>query len=327
MIQSFGTTIISEILKGQSYWSEGTISKWIGFSETPKVGVKTTFSRSIDEITIHNTETPADQSIQDTVDSISRSHEARFGYDTKSCKWVEVAYHYLIGNDWTVVQTRCLNEIGYHNSKNNLHSIGIALVWNLNDAKPSPEQYEALNVLLSVLTQVFTWAEVKPHRSRWSTCPGKYFDKLEIKDYLYISDKPVKKNNLLWTYTISRYYSPEPWQDHYFGWKTYAQDVTTQCGAWAIGNNGCSYPADWHRLNDSDILRSIACPAQFPLGTRFNIKGWWWVTCVDRGWSIINRKLDLRAWYGIDWLKTIEGTKRPAGDVTVTEIDFSNVKK
>ena len=268
---------------------------------------------------MHNTETPSSQTLQETVDSISKTHEKRFGYDTKSCKWVEVAYHYLISKDWTVVQTRCLDEIGYHNSKNNSKSIWIALVWNFNNEKPSKEQYQALNVLLWVLTQVFTGAEIKPHWGRWSSCPWKNFDSTLIGI--------GTKKSLLGKYNMTRYYSPTTGQSEYMYWKTYEQDVTTQCWKDAIGNDWCSIPANNIRLTEKDVLKVVACPWEFPLGTRFEIKWYWWVTCVDRWWSIKWRTLDIRAWYGELWMWRIKNTVRPAGDITITNIDFSNIKR
>lgn len=173
--------------------------------------------------------------------------------------------------------------------------------------------------MLWILTQIFTWAEIKPHRSRWSSCPWKYFNKNKII--------AVSKNRYLWKYNLTRYYSPQPNQDRYFMGKTYEQDVITNCWANAIWNDGCSYPANWVKLKDSDALKVVACPAEFPLGTRFEIKWYWWVTCVDRGWDIKTGRLDLWAGYWMAGLFQIENSKRPAGEVTISNIDFSNVRK
>ena len=217
------------------------------------------------------------------------------------------------------MQTRCLDEIGYHNSKNNQHSIGVAIAWNFNNEKPSEEQYKALNVLLWVLTQIYSWAEIKPHRSWNSNCPWKYFDKNKIDI--------VWKKWFLWIYDMTRYYSPEQWQPRYFMWKTYEQDVITNCWASAIWNNWCSIPANNIKLKDSDSQKVVACPWELPLWTKLEIKDYWWVTCVDR-WSAIKwKRLDLWAWYGMKWLEYIEQVKRPAWNIEIVNIDFSWVKK
>lgn len=232
----------------------------------------------------------------------------------------------MIWADGTVVQTRCLDEVWYHNSKNNSSSIGIALLWNLNKEKPTKEQYEALNVLLWVLTQVFTGAEVKPHWWWKATCPWKYFDKNMVMQFLPMLVKN-NKNPLLGTYNITRYYSPITWQTHYYKNKTYEQDVTMNCWASNIGNDWCMYPANWVKLTEKDSLKVVACPWQFPLGTRFEIESYGRVKCIDRGSAIQWRRLDLWAWYWDAWLFRIETQKRPAWDVNVINIDFSNVKK
>ena len=49
----------------------------IVFSEAPAVGAKT-YSRKIEIINIHNTETEETQSLSDAVKRISESHEKRF---------------------------------------------------------------------------------------------------------------------------------------------------------------------------------------------------------------------------------------------------------
>ena len=55
-----------------------------------------------------------------------------------------ISYHYLIAKDGLVVQTRCIDEIGFHNSRHNEDSLGVALVGNFNKEKPTTAQYKAL---------------------------------------------------------------------------------------------------------------------------------------------------------------------------------------
>lgn len=193
------------------------------------------------------------------------------------------------------------------------------MVWNFNKEKPSKEQYQALNALLWVLTQVFTGANIKPHRWWWSSCPGKYLDSTMLGIWT--------KKSLLGKYNLTRYYSPQIWQQKYFMDKTYEQDVITNCWKDAIGNDWCSYPANWKKLDDKQAWYVVACPWEFPLGTKFEIKGYWWVSCVDRWWDIKDRRLDMWMWYWELWLFKIQNTVRPAWDITITNIDFSNIKR
>lgn len=127
-------------------------------------------------------------------------------------------------------------------------------------------------------------------------------------------DQPRQKTANAWT--MARYYSPEPGQDHYFQNKTYKADVCTNCGCWG----DCSTTADGHVLTNQDIGKVVACPPEYPLGTQFNIEWRWWVTCRDRGGSIQWKILDIWMWYGISWLTTIETTSRPAGEITILSI-------
>jgi len=271
---------------------------------------------------IHNTETPQSETLQETVDSISKSHHRRFPTQKLSCVGTYISYHYLIAKDWLVVQTRCIDEIGFHDGKTNETSIGVALVGNFNTPleTPTKEQYEALRQLLTILKWQFTGAIVQPHWSWGSSCPWKLFDKNEIIDF--IKNIPTNKNPLLWVYNITRYYSPEQWQDHYFMNKTYEADVTTNCGKDAIGNDNCLYPARWWKFTKEDEGRVVACWQQFPAFTKFEIKGYWWVTCRDRGSAIVWKRLDLRVGKGMSWLNVIENTKRPAWDVEIINIKF-----
>jgi 3D (Asp-Asp-Asp) domain-containing protein len=176
-------------------------------------------------------------------------------------------------------------------------------------------------MLLTILKIQFTWSTVKGHRWWWSSCPWKLFDQNQISSFL---KKIVKSdtNSLLWTYNITRYYSPVQGQSKYYAWKTYEADVTMNCGKSNIGNDWCLYPSDGIKLTKEDAGKVVACWSQFPKGTKFEIEGYGWVTCRDRGSAIVWKKLDLWMWIWQSWLNSIETTKRPAGDVTIKSILF-----
>jgi len=290
----------------------------VRFYEAPQVRVETAYKREIKEITIHNTESENYDKMQ-LLNSIASNHSKRLS-EQDSCMWLSIWYHYIVFQDWTVVQTRCIDEIWYHNSKNNKTSLWIALEWNFNKIKPTKEQYEALRQLLEILKIQFPDAEVKPHRAWKSSCPGKNFNQKEIAQYIKPTKSVSKKNTLLWTYNITRYYSPMTWQSHYYKWKTYEEDVITNCWISAINNDKCLYPARWWKLTDENKLRIVACWQQFPFYTKFEIKWHWRVECRDR-WSAVNwNHLDIRAWIGEDWLNTIENSQRPAWNVEVINV-------
>lgn len=281
----------------------------IWFSKAPQVRAETAFKRKIDEITIHNTESESTD-YEALIKSISISHERRFGKNT-SCMWVDIWCHYLIFKDWTVVQTRCIDEIGYHNSKNNKTSLWVALVWNFNNEKPSQEQYDALNILLWVLKSNFTWAVVKPHRAWGASCPWKYFDQNQISWYLNNNiPLPTIKDGSIWTFVLSRYYSPQDWQTDYFQWNI-RNEVKMNC--WISPkvlklSDNCIYPSNWEQLKPEMAWLVGACP-EWLFNKTLIIDMWFGkqeFRCIDKWWAIVWNRLDIRAWFWQVWYDNIK---------------------
>lgn len=132
--------------------------------------------------------------------------------------------------------------------------------------------------------------DIKLHRDVGkSSCPWKFFD---ITAYNLWEYKPRTEQ----IFSLSRYYSPVQWQSKYYQWKTYEADVTMNCGADAIWNNWCLYPANWRILTNEMRWKVVACPKEYPLGTKFYFEWIWEVTCVDRWWAIVWNRLDMRCW-------------------------------
>lgn len=259
--------------------------------------------RDYNYIIIHHTWTPVK-----SIETEMVSNKRKFGV---------YPYHYYIGVSWDVVKARELDEIvgATWNMEANNNWIHISLIWNFNETKPTIEQYNALNILIKQIKDKLKMElEIKWHKDFAKTsCPWANFNFGMIGKFI----PEVTKWN--W-WTMTRYYSPEPNQSKYYAWKTYEADVTMNCWSSAIGNDWCSYPANWRRLISNVAWRVVACPKDYPLWTKFEIKNYWWVTCVDR-WSAINgKKLDLRMWYWEEALDRILKEKRPAGDIEVLTI-------
>lgn len=177
------------------------------------------------------------------------------------------------------------------------------MVWDFNKKNPTQEQYEALDLLLGILKEEFTWATVKPHRSRWSNCPWKYFDQTKI----WIQ----AKTNKIWEYVLSRYYSPEPNQKAYFK-GSYLADVKMNCWLnkdWTAWD--CSHTANWYELKRWDEGFVWACPQRLK-GKKIQIDMGFWKQdfyCADVWSAIIWNRLDIRAWYGQEWYDNIKQGK------------------
>lgn len=96
------------------------------------------------------------------ISTITRDHKLR-GFTT-------VGYHYVILRDGVVQKGRPDGEVGAHVVGKNTGSLGICLVGGLNDTTGKPEnnftekQFEALRVLLQILTKQHPKAKVVGHR-------------------------------------------------------------------------------------------------------------------------------------------------------------------
>lgn len=215
--------------------------------------------------------------------------------------------HYIIWYKWDVVQSNPLDDMvwairkdKYNTEKKvddgNMNWIHIEMVGNFNEAPPTEAQYKALNKLINELKLKYDWIEIKYHQDFQSkNCPWIYFNRN------FMDSKPTTKNKYI-TFQLSRYYSPVPNQERYYNNKTYEQDVTMNCGKWAINNDSCLIPADGKRYTDADIYKSVACPPEYKLWTKIHLEWIWVVTCRDRWSAIQNNRLDMRCWQWMEWL-------------------------
>lgn len=101
-------------------------------------------------------------------------------------------------------------------------------------------------------------------------------------------------------YGISRYYSPMPGQSSYYLNRSYEKDKEMNC--W---HGDCLDTANGYILKPEDAHKVIACPSNFDFWTRFFIEDIWEVVCYDRGGAIKNKRLDLWAWIGEEWLDNV----------------------
>lgn len=87
-----------------------------------------------------------------------------------------VGYHYVIEKDGSVIQARVDTEIGAHDTGENLDSIGICLVGDFTNSRPTFEQEISFALLLRQLMLKYNISvnSIEPHRRDDNTdCPGK----------------------------------------------------------------------------------------------------------------------------------------------------------
>ncbi|WAW09981.1 N-acetylmuramoyl-L-alanine amidase [Oxalobacter vibrioformis] len=116
--------------------------------------------RKINHIVIHCSATRPSQDT--SAADIDRMHRGR--------GWLGIGYHYVIKRDGTVETGRPLEKPGAHVEGHNAYSIGICLSGGVAEDGKTPEmnytkkQFNALEDIMSELTQRFPKAEVLGHR-------------------------------------------------------------------------------------------------------------------------------------------------------------------
>jgi len=109
---------------------------------------------------------------------------------------------------------------------------------------------------------------------------------------------PVNKE-FLWVYNISRYYTPVPNQEKYYLGRTYEEDL-------AMNTSWDPYvTADGYRLSAKDAHKVVACPQPMKMGTKLFIEWIGNVVCHDRWGAIKNKRIDLWAWVGTEWMNNV----------------------
>lgn len=109
--------------------------------------------RTIDKVVIHHTAV-VQPDLDTLLTSVNRNHAQRLHPESNDLGY-HIAYHYIIGVDGTVVQTRGLHEVGYHASNLSINqtSIGIGLSGNFDIQEPTDAQYQACMELINTVEQ------------------------------------------------------------------------------------------------------------------------------------------------------------------------------
>jgi len=120
------------------------------------------------------------------VEEIDKWHRNR-----KSDPFIGIGYHYVIRACGAIEKGRPDSRQGAHVLKHNHHSIGIALTGRLSEHPPTPEQLDALEVLLTALRLRYPHAELVGHfRLQPTECPGNKFPWDELWERLQNNSAP-----------------------------------------------------------------------------------------------------------------------------------------
>lgn len=265
---------------------------------------------------LHHTATDQNASSEDVLQSMIR----RYGEP--------VPTHYIIDKDWTVLNPVPITQpAGWFSTKNwgltldeaitlNWQSIHIEVVWTWTDtenpASLPKAQLDAMKNLVNELKSKYQNAEVTAHslidKNKW-TC-WQALLKTYNSESNYNSNKSSDSKWI--TFSLSRYYSVMPNQKRYYNNRSYEEDFKMNCSWDPL------VTANWHQLTDADKYKSVACPKEYPLWTKFYLEWIWEVTCNDRGSAIKTKnwevRVDMRCWIADDaldnWSKCPTGKRR-----------------
>lgn len=198
--------------------------------------------------------------------------------------------HYIVGCSWDFVKVNDMERVvgATLNSDANWNGVHIEIVGDFNKGVPSDAQYEMVNQLIQWILEKHPDMEIKGHKDfQAKNCPWVNFDWSRIKTY---------KEPEYIEFSLSRYYSVLPDQKRYYSDRSYEEDFKINCAG------DCLVTANWHQLTDKDKYKSVACPKEYPLGTKIWLDGVGEVVCNDR-WGAINwNRIDMRCWIGDDAL-------------------------
>ncbi|MEO1236759.1 MAG: peptidoglycan recognition family protein [Planctomycetota bacterium] len=107
---------------------------------------------------------------EDRIEQIRQIH-------TRDRGWADLGYHFVIDRQGRVYQGRSVTFQGAHVSDNNPHNLGIMMLGNFEQQKPTREQVDAMSRFTRQMmaaygvpgSRVQTHREIKP-----TACPGRY---------------------------------------------------------------------------------------------------------------------------------------------------------
>ena len=122
---------------------------------------------------------------QRKIDSIKRIRDLHIRIN----KWEDIGYHYLIDKKGKIHVGRSEKFIGAHVFGHNKNSVGICLIGNFDEEKPTKKQIKTLiNFLKERIKQYKIRKEdILGHREFsgvTKTCPGKFMDMEKIREII-----------------------------------------------------------------------------------------------------------------------------------------------
>jgi hypothetical protein len=120
----------------------------------------------------------SERSVATRIESIRRAHRQR------GSEWVDIGYHYIIDPSGRVWEGRPITIEGAHVSKTNEHNLGICVLGNFDEQRPTSDTLNTLDSFVAYqarlhrvsMRNVFTHQELKP-----TACPGRNLQKYMLE--------------------------------------------------------------------------------------------------------------------------------------------------
>jgi len=144
-----------------------------------------------------------------SVESIHRDHRSR--RDRSGRPWLGIGYHFVIGNgsgmaDGQISPTfRWKQQLhGAHSGSlpHNSQGIGICLIGNFENSKPTPAQHAAVTELIRQIVRHYNieMGNIIGHSNvRATACPGRYFP---LRDVIQDSTRSVTVTDPIYSFTV-----------------------------------------------------------------------------------------------------------------------------
>ena len=143
--------------------------------------------REINKVVLHNTAVlqETQPSSKKMITSMSRRHKDVIG-QFKDKNGSTCSYHFFVGIEWDITQTREIESVGYANSNPiiNKEAINICVHWYFDKEKPNEKQYKAVAKIIKQLKLKYEFTLHLHNEYANKTCPWKNFDFSLVKSMI-----------------------------------------------------------------------------------------------------------------------------------------------
>ncbi len=177
-----GRTPATNVASGPAGAPRGVIPRARWASAGPKMSMSRPMN-GVNQITVHHDAYTSvglvrESAVATRIESIRRAHRQR------GSEWVDIGYHYVIDPSGRVWEGRPIGIEGAHVSKTNEHNLGVCVLGNFDNQRPTSEALSAVDSFVAYqmrqhrvsMRNVRTHQEIKP-----TACPGRNLQRYMVE--------------------------------------------------------------------------------------------------------------------------------------------------